>query len=95
MNTINRESTTDAPVPVNRVLEREFVLTAFENAGALVIAQMITDLYTIECIRCKYSNLPKKDIGQWVKDVRFESAIKPYGLEKITQLVKQLAGVTE
>lgn len=80
---------------INRVLEREFVLTALEKAGALVIAQMVADLYAMECTRCQYSNLPKIDIEQWCKDVRFESAIKPYGLEEITRLVKQLAGVTE
>lgn len=80
---------------INRVLEREFVLTTLEKAGALVIAQMIYDLYAMENIRCQYSNLPKKDIAQWVKDVRFVSAIKSYGIEEITRLVKQLAGVTE
>lgn len=80
---------------VSRVIEREFVLTALEKAGALVIAQMIADLYKMECIRCQFSNLPKKDIEQWVKDVRFESAIKPYGIEEITRLVRQFAGVTE
>ena len=85
---------TDAP-KVNRVLEREFVLTTLEKAGALVIAQMIADLSTMECTRCQYSNQPKIDIEQWVKDPRFASQIVPYGLDEITRLVRQLAGNSE
>jgi len=84
----------DAP-NVKRVLEREFVLSAIEKSGSLVIAKMIYDLYCLENTRCQYSNLPQKDIEQWVKDPRFASQIKPYRIEEITRLVRQLAGNSE
>jgi len=98
MATINRESTIDAPAPeskVKRILENEFVLLAINKSGSLIVAKMIYDLYCLENTRCQYSNLPQKDLEQWVKDPRFSSQIVPYGLEEIARLVRQLAGNPE
>jgi len=75
--------------------EETYILGAVHKSGVLVIAKMIYDLYCLENTRCQYSNLPQKDIEQWVKDPRFTSQIASYGLEEITRLVRKLAGNPE